>query len=279
LHELMGLDKYIGLGARVTVQIRGVQIAGLPAIRIRDILRRVHSLLDAPFIADRCNVSARRATKIIEKLVAEGYLEFAERSRQELAAPFSPRNEKRRYRYVDCYKLTKKGEKLAQASAAGKMPRTDAERIIKGLLRRVDEVNAVSDYLFRVPTVVVYGSYVRGEARLGDVDIAVELEPKWDVANTGTEQYAALTNKRVGVARAKGRAFPSFLEELDWPVREVMLHLKARTRGLSLHRLEDFVGMEKDENFAYRVLIGDMNRIAARLAERDAQRKSEHAEI
>jgi len=67
LHELMGLDKYIGLGARVTVQIRGVQIAGLPAIRIRDILRRVHSLLDAPFIADRCNVSARRATKIIEK--------------------------------------------------------------------------------------------------------------------------------------------------------------------------------------------------------------------
>jgi len=264
----MGLYKHIGLGARVTIQIKGVQIAGLPAIRIRDILRRVGHLLDAPFVAERCKVSTPRAKKIIEKLVAEGYLEFAERSR-ELAAPYSPRKQKPRYRYVDCYKLTKKGEKLAQGSAVGKMPRTNAERIIEGLLRRVDEVNAVSDYLFRVPTVVVYGSYVRGEALLSDVDIAVELEAKWDVANTSTEQYAALTNKRVEVARAKGRAFPSFMEQLDWPRREVMLHLKARTRGLSLHCLEDFVGMEKDENFAYRVLKGDINRIAERLTEHD----------
>jgi len=262
----------------VTVQIKGVEIAGLPAIRIRDILRRVHSLLDAPFIANRCKVSSRKAKQIIEELAAEGYLEF-ERSRQNLAAPYSPRKEKRRYRQVDCYKLTKKGERLARASAAGKMPRTKAERILEGLRRRVEEVNAASDYLFRIPTVVVYGSYVRGEALLSDIDIAVELEPKWDIANTSTEQYAALTNKRIEVAEAKGRMFPSFFEELDWPRREVMLHLKARTRGLSLHGLEDFFEMEKDENFAYRVLTGDLNRIKKRLAKRDAQRKSKHAEI
>ena len=257
----------------MTVQIKGVQIAGLPAIKVRDMLRRVHQVLDAPFVAARCKVSKRSAKKIIEMLVSDGYLEFAKRSR-ELAAAYAPRTEKPRYRFVDRYKVTKKGEKLSQGSAAGKMPRTNAERIIEGLLGRVARVNAASDYLFNVATVIVYGSYVRGEALLSDVDIAVELEPKWDVAIITNAEYVSLTDKRVEVARANGRVFPSFLEELDWPKREVILHLKARTRGLSLHELADFAGMVKDENFAYAVLQGNANRIAEMLASRDRQRKT-----
>jgi predicted nucleotidyltransferase len=260
----------MGLGARVTVQIKGVQIAGLPAIKVRDMLGRVHHVLDAPFVAERCRVSKRRAKKIIEMLVSDGYLEFAERSR-ELAAPYAPRTEKPRYRFVDCYKLRQKGERLSQGSAAGKMPRTNAERIIERLLGRVAQVNAASDYLFNVATVIVYGSYVRGEALLSDVDIAVELEPKWDVAIITNAEYRSLTDKRVEAARANGRVFPSFLEQLDWPRREVILHLRAQTRGLSLHELADFAGMVKDENFAYVVLQGNANRIAEMLASRDGQ--------
>jgi hypothetical protein len=50
-----------------------------------------------------------------------------------------------------------------------------------------------------------------------------------------------------------------------------MLHLKARTRGLSLHSLDDFVRMRKDNNFVYKVLIGNADKIAEQLAKRDGR--------
>jgi hypothetical protein len=80
---------------------------------------------------------------------------------------------------VDYYKLTDKGIELRNASAATKMPRTKANQIIVSLLKRVEEANAM-DFAYRIPTVIVYGSYVRGETFRSDVDIAVELEGKWD---------------------------------------------------------------------------------------------------
>jgi hypothetical protein len=45
-----------------------------------------------------------------------------------------------------------------------------------------------------------------------------------------------------------------------------MLHLKARTKGLSIHELYDFIGMKKDSNFAYKVLLGDAPKIAEQIA-------------
>jgi hypothetical protein len=98
-----------------------------------------------------------------------------------------PGKEKSRYRHVSYYKLTAQGEKLAQASALSKMPRGRAESILAGLLRRVEAVNATPHYLIRIPTVIVYGSHVRGEAFLSDVDIAVDLEPKWERAFSSAE--------------------------------------------------------------------------------------------
>lgn len=254
----------------MTVQIKGVQIARISALTIRNMLRGVRELVCAEYVAQRCKVPLRRAKQIVEMLVSEGYLDFDKRYK-ELANPYVPGKEKPRYRHVPYYKLTAKGEKLAQASALTKMPRGRAEVILAGLLRRVEEVNATPHYLFRIPTVIVYGSYVRGEAFLSDVDIAVDLEAKWDRATTSQEEFLALTKKRVVAARAKGRTFLTFFDELQWPEREVMLNLKARTRGLSLHPLHDFVEMEKDDRFAYKVLIGDAEKIAEQLAKRDGR--------
>ncbi len=205
------------------------------------------------------------AKQVIQELVNDGYIEFAERSRV-LAYPYTPGKEKPRYRWVDYYKLTDKGDKLAQASATNKMPRTKADRIIANFMKRVEEVNANAGYMFRIPTVILYGSYVRGEPHLSDVDIAVDFEAKWDRGNTSQEEVLALTNMRVTVAQANGRVFSSFDSTLDWPRREVMLHLKARTKGLSIHELYDFIGMKKDSNFAYKVLLGDTPKIAEQIA-------------
>ena len=170
--------------------------------------------------------------------------------------------EKPRYREVDYYKLTDKGIELRNASAATKMPRTKADQIIVALLKRVEEANAM-DFAYRIPTVIVYGSYVRGETFLSDVDIAVELEGKWD----WDEERDRREKERIKFAFASGRTFSNFIDQLSWPKYEVQRYLKARTRGLSVHALDDFISMQKDKNFAYRVLRGDADRVAAQLGE------------
>jgi predicted nucleotidyltransferase len=119
------------------------------------------------------------------------------------------------------------------------------------------------DFAYRIPTVIVYGSYVRGEPFLSDVDIAVELEGKWD----SDEERDLREKERIKFAFASGRTFSNFIDELSWPKYEVQRYLKARTRGLSVHPLDDFIGMRKDKNFAYRVLRGDADRVAAQLGE------------
>jgi predicted nucleotidyltransferase len=140
------------------------------------------------------------------------------------------------------------------------MPRAKADQIVAELLDRVQEVNASAEYVFHVSTVIVYGSYVRGEPLLSDVDIAFHLTPKWP-----QDEQKRKEEERIEIAFENGRSFSNFCEQLFWPEREVRLHLKRRTRGLSLHPLDDFMGMEKHENFAYKVLLGDEVRIAEQL--------------
>jgi predicted nucleotidyltransferase len=242
----------------MTMQIKGVRIAGLSAVNIRNMLQSVKSVLYVDLVAERCKLPTRRAKEVIQQLANDGYIEFSVQSR---VAEYTPGNETPRYRMVDYYQLTEKGDKLARASAMSKMSSARAEQIIVGLLKRVEEVNANADYMYRIPTVVVYGSYVRGESSLSDVDVAVDLAAKWDSANE--HQYHEWRRKRVDAARAKGRKVRT---TEDTPFREVMLHLTCRTSGLNIHELCDFMGIEKDQNFAYQVLLGDAARVAEQIS-------------
>jgi predicted nucleotidyltransferase/predicted transcriptional regulator len=228
----------------MTMQIKGVQIAGLPAIKVRNMLRGVHSVLDQDYVAGRCNLSGRLAKQVIQELVSDGYLELNDRTNG-----------------VDYYKLTPKGVKLSMASAASKMPRAKAEQIVAGLMKRVEEINASTDYVYRVSTVIVFGSYARGVPFLSDVDIAIDLEGKW----SGGE-HKRREKERISLAFANGRRFPNCVREMFWPQNEIMLHLKARTRGLNFQHMDDFMDIGKDEDFAYKVLLGDAAQVAEALA-------------
>jgi len=133
--------------------------------------------------------------------------------------------------------------------------------MLTDFLKHVSEANENPEYVYAVDTVIVSGSYARGEDTLGDLDIFCGLEPRF--ASTDRE---AAHERRIEAAYANGRRFSNIVEELYWPEQEVRLCLKARTRGLSLHGLDEFFKMEKDKDFAYKVLIGDAAKIAARLS-------------
>lgn len=226
-------------------------IAGMAATTIRDALRRSRhrEVFTHRLFVEECKVSEQKARQVAKALLSDGFLAVAERPRW-------ARRERAQY-----YKITAAGLRLSNASGLTRMPRSKAKTMLDDFLKRVNEVNENPEYLYTVSTVIVSGSYVRDEDTLGDLDIFYGLEPRFSAADR-----EAAHERRIGAAYAKGRRFSNIVEELYWPEQEIRLHLKARIRGLSLHGLDEFFKMEKDENFAFKVLIGDTEEVAARLS-------------
>jgi predicted nucleotidyltransferase len=233
-----------------TMQIKGRLIAGIPALVVRDALHRARhrEVFSYELFVEECKVSERKAKAIVKALLTDKFVKEAER-------PKWARRERKRW-----YKTTAEGLSLSNATALPRMPRSKAEAMLADFLKRVQEVNSHAEYIYRVSTVIVSGSYVRGENTLGDLDIFYGLEPRFSASDRKNAEQI-----RINAAWKKGRSFSNIVDELYWPEHEVGLHLKARTRGLSLHSLDEFFRMEKDERFAYKVLIGDVQAIAVRL--------------
>ena len=56
---------------------------------------------------------------------------------------------------------------------------------------RVREVNATPPFLYRVTEVVVFGSYLSIESKMGDVDLGIHLEPKPEFRDGRAERVLA----------------------------------------------------------------------------------------
>jgi predicted nucleotidyltransferase len=81
-----------------------------------------------------------------------------------------------------------------------------------------------------VESIKVFGSYLSDKDALGDLDVGVKLTRKHKRGD-----FTRHNQKRIILAKANGRRFSNSTEELFWPHREVMLMLKGKQRGLSLH--------------------------------------------
>ncbi len=112
--------------------------------------------------------------------------------------------------------------------------------------------------MYTVNAVVVFGSYLKNVGELGDLDLAVQLKSR--IADA--EQRVT---KELEHAGSSGRSFSRFIDQLTWAHDEVMLALKARKRTISVQPWSSFIGMEKDTDFRYRVLLGDAESIRAEL--------------
>ena len=123
---------------------------------------------------------------------------------------------------------------------------------------RVHAVNASKEYAFIISGVVLFGSMLSCTDRLGDVDVAIALKPRF----SDPIRRKQLCNRRRHLAQEQGRAFSSATSWALWPRDEVLIQLKARSRSLSLHGFDQLTQLE---NLSYRVLVGDANLIAAQI--------------
>jgi len=227
----------------VTMQINaGDRIGGLPILEVRDLLRRFplgfHSMT-----LERAGYSGYRAKKLILALLIVGYLEAS----------------------ADGHlRLTPAGKTFCRGSAAKRVRWETADTALKEFVERVQRANRNQGFLMTITAAVVFGSYLRGGERIGDLDLAIELEPK-----KKPKDSIALHRMYADHFEKSGRAYRYVGCEYDWAQREVLLFLKNRKRTLSLHTMSDFVALEKTPGFSYKILLGDPERISAKLRPHD----------
>jgi len=197
----------------------GEKICGVDALSLRKAFRFVSNLDDfsTELLAEKLGLSKKRGPSLLNDLAAEGFvtphLDFHKRA---------------------CWRLTKRGRALALASAAKPLTRATADRLVEEFLARAMAINTNGELAYVVTDAVLFGSYLTDARRLNDVDIGFRLARRNPAANAVEEN-----NHRVSVARKRGRQFRSWFDELNWPRTEVLLLMKARSRGLSLHDMDN----------------------------------------
>jgi hypothetical protein len=196
----------------------GDALAGQPILEIRGFFRRAGSGWDASYLRQALGLDDEEAGRVLDELVRRRYVEP------------DPRDPKR-------WNLTRKACRLALASAARPVRRATAQRALEQFLERVEAVNTDDCFAYRVTRVVVFGSFLTDRERLGDLDLAVELQPR----HPDPDVHNLHCGQRIDEALAKGRQFGNIVAQLYWPQHEVLLILKARSRTISLHTIADAV--------------------------------------
>ncbi len=137
-------------------------IAGYPAIEVRDFVKRYRFtgfFTEAPEFD--LALRPKAAAVFLNKLVDLGFIRGTGMSNGRKS-----------------FQLTSNGQALANASAARPIHRRTAERVLAQYLERVHRVNSTQVYAYSVEAVVLFGSMLTDTERLGDVDVAIRLEPK-----------------------------------------------------------------------------------------------------
>lgn len=198
----------------------GDEIAGLPAINLREFFRKFTRDTTTATYASHClGIGVKRAKNLLIQLESEGYLESENTNYGKKKAVH--------------WQLTPKGFGLANASAARPIKRATAERLLSGLLERVEEVNESPDYLYKVVEVILFGSYLDPDRMtLSDLDIAVKLERK----EKDFDKYIKMNNAQ---ADKESRSYLSFLAQINWSYNKVWKRLRNKSWGISLHESHD----------------------------------------
>jgi predicted nucleotidyltransferase len=193
-------------------------IAGQSIKRIRELLRRMGNAHWSHLqIADLFHIDAVQAHALIDEMAARGFLEESVRRPGDSG------------RFYEC---GPQGPRLASARLLKAITRAKADAIIAAFLQRVERVNEQPELLERVCEVRVFGSYLEERDDLGDVDIAVRTERK---EKSGKDWVGESLQR----ADESGRTFSNFIDRVLYGHTEVMRLLKAGSRYLSLHTMDD----------------------------------------
>ncbi len=195
-------------------------VAGFPARKIRDLLRRSGDLLSVHDVTRIIGEKGRKALRLLQRLESEGIIE----KHPSFSRPGD-----------ENWKLTLKGGAMKKALFSAPVSRQKAEKALNELLDRIRRVNADERFLYRVQKAVLFGSYLTESSRVGDLDIAIDLSPK----EPDPEKHVDLILARGDEAAWQGRRFRGYLDQMSFAYYEVMKYLKARSRIIQFTECRD----------------------------------------
>jgi hypothetical protein len=193
---------------------RNETVAGVPLIKVRDLMRRMCK----PNVPELMRVSREGVAEctgadITDALVEAGFLTVC--------------HEPDRAGYT----ITELGITLSCASFIKRISRAKANAIVKKMLCRAGAINANSDLIYRVAELRAFGSFITDAADLGDIDVAVDLQFKMEKGD--------LIEANKARARRSGRNSMSVIERCSFGWHEVCRLLKARSPYISFQPMDD----------------------------------------
>lgn len=125
---------------------------------------------------------------------------------------------------------TVKGRQFGIANASPPLSREKATQLLNELIDRAKAINANEELVFIVESIKVFGSYLTDKEVLGDLDVGFKLVRRYH-----NDQFTQKSDKRTKLAIENGRVFSNWTDKLCWSETEILLMLKNKQRGLSLH--------------------------------------------
>ncbi len=201
---------------------------GLPILKVREVLH--HAIKERLWGESRKKVIGK-VGQILKQPIAVA---------QELVNQLSNKNyivwEKEKFPDGIQYELiaTEKGRRFGIAKATAPLTSNKANELLKDLIERAKSINENPEFVFFVEKIEVFGSYLTDKELLGDLDVGVKLDRRYK-----GRLFTQHNQQRIEMAKSGGRRFNNLTDQLNWTYLEVMLMLKARKRGLSVHDINE----------------------------------------
>ena len=200
------------------------KLYGQPVLKIRQVVKhamqdRLFGKTKAAIIEEVSKILVQPiavSKQIMEQLIVDDYLVL------------------NKVKYINTFqhelKETDKGRRFGVATADPAITRKKADELLAELIERAKAINANNNLVYTVECIKVFGSYLGDKELLGDLDVAVKLTRKYE-----GDDFTKQNEKRIAIAFKNGRQFPNYISQIYWPYTEVMLLLKTKKKGLSLH--------------------------------------------
>jgi hypothetical protein len=198
-------------------------IAGVSGLIARDVLKAAarRGRLNTSQLPWKIRREVSNREELLDQLTAAGYLR----------------------RKGDEWVPTPAGLRLATAVASKPIKRGTARALLEEFVSRIEQLNSDPYYIYFVLDAVVFGSTLGGAEHVGDVDVAVRLEPRYD----GAEH---LDVRRLRIKAETQQFNGSDLHDAGLPEREVFSFLRGSSSSIKIHGVEEVLKKE----FPYRVL-------------------------
>lgn len=211
-------------------------IAGLPIKTVRDAVREMnrHDGNDCGWTVDGLatymKISSTHAEWLCEALVKQGVLER------------KPQPDTRWHKRGMYHSVSETGTRFINATMLRRIDRAKVNKLIAGLIERVRKINVNNNLCHFINEIRLFGSAMDDKAEsFGDIDICYVMARR-----KVPPEHKSWTDWNVARARLSGLRKMMFFSELCYGYTEVMRMLKNGSPYISLHDLDDVIGINAD---------------------------------